>query len=163
MADTPKQNPTPAAPSSEDLLKQIQDLQAQLAATTSALQQSEQAQADILRQLSSIPIAQEVHAGKAKKTVVDAKGSESEVEVDIYAMTINLPASAGMFIRINDFPLYNGQTYKLEMDTVRSVKEAMYRAWWHENNVAGDEREVAYRPQGTSKVTPFGVQRGGLR
>lgn len=159
MADTPKQQQPGEKPGSEDMQKKIEDLQAELEATRLALQQSEQVQADILRQISSIPISQEVYVGKRKKIVQDKAGNDVEEEVDVYKLTINLPPSGGLFIKINDFPLYSGQTYNLEMDTIRTVKDMMYRAWLHENNVAGDEREVAYKPQGTGRVGPGGIVR----
>ena len=67
-------------------------------------------------------------------------------EVPAYWYKISLPPSAGEFLSVNGQRVYHDQTYKFTSDSLRTIKEVIYRSWAHEKSISGDNENV-YRPK----------------
>lgn len=67
-----------------------------------------------------------------------------EIEVPTFMYRIDMPAIGGDSIRINGQDYYHGQTYTVDLHTLRSLKEIVYRLRAHEATVFGSN-ENAYR------------------
>lgn len=72
-------------------------------------------------------------------------------EVEVYWYKIELPPSAGMAVSVNGQELFHGQTYKFTMDSLRTVKELVYRSWAHERSIHTNEENI-YRPRQAARV-----------
>ncbi len=64
--------------------------------------------------------------------------------VDIWWYKIDLPPSGGLNIKLNGQPYEHGQVYEFTTDTLRTVKDIVYRCWAHERSIKGDN-ENFYR------------------
>ena len=64
--------------------------------------------------------------------------------VDIWWYKIDLPPSGGMNIKLNSQPYEHGQVYEFTTDTLRTVKDIVFRCWAHERSIKGDN-ENFYR------------------
>jgi len=66
------------------------------------------------------------------------------VELPTYAYRINMPPVGGTDLKINEVPFYHGATYVLDVDTLRTVKDMVWKLWAHDRNIHGTD-ENAYR------------------
>jgi len=73
-----------------------------------------------------------------------------KVKVPLYFYKIMLPPVGGDGLKINGILLAHGAVVKLDRDTLRTVKEMVWRAWDHERNIHGSD-ENAYRPRQTNR------------
>jgi hypothetical protein len=69
-----------------------------------------------------------------------------DVKLPTFFYKIDLPAVGGLDLKTNDASLYHGVVYQLDIDTLRSVKERVYRLWQHDQTIHGSN-ENAYRPK----------------
>lgn len=67
-----------------------------------------------------------------------------EVQVPTYWYRIELPPSGGTGLKFNGEELMHGQTYELDLDMLRTVKDAVAKSWAHEQNIRGSN-ENFYR------------------
>lgn len=74
------------------------------------------------------------------------------VELPTYFYKIDMPAVGGWDLKINGQSLFHGTVYEFDIDTLRSVKEIVYRTWDHERSIHGSD-ENAYRPQQQPTLT----------
>lgn len=141
---------------------QIADLRKQLEVSEDARSDSEKHALELAKnQASSImqSVIQEVPTGKTVKVsrcksyeVVSYKDDGRaihkpimhEVDMPTYFYRIDLPPIGGEGLKINQIELRHGLTVELDQDTLRTVKDMVYRVWAHEKNVHG-ENENAYR------------------
>jgi hypothetical protein len=87
----------------------------------------------------------EVYAGTKTVSVEVKKGEFEDQEVDYWHYTLDLPPSAGQGITINSMPAYHGQVITVDTNTLRTVKEMVYRAWYHEQSIFGQANDNAFR------------------
>ena len=61
-----------------------------------------------------------------------------------------LPPVGGVDLKINDVSFYHGVVYELDIDTLRSVKEMVYRLWDHDRSIHGSDENFYRKPQETT-------------
>jgi len=69
---------------------------------------------------------------------------EGPDENGLYSVQIDLPPSGGWNIMIDGNPYFHGQTYKVDINKLRTLKEIMFRSWKHDSDLHGGN-ENAYR------------------
>ena len=83
-----------------------------------------------------------------------------EVEVPTYYYRIDMAPCGGMDLKINDVAYYHGQTVEVDIDTLRTIKDTVYKTWAHDAAVHGNKDENAYRPQTLKKISARGFANG---
>lgn len=68
------------------------------------------------------------------------------VKVPTYYYKIDMPPCGGSHLMINGVPYYHGVVVELDADTLRTVKEMIYRMWDHDRQIHGSD-ENFYRGQ----------------
>ena len=66
--------------------------------------------------------------------------------VPTYFYKVMLAPNGGMDMKMNGVELFHGGVYEMDIDTLRSVKEIIYRGWKHEREFRGTD-ENFYRRQ----------------
>lgn len=151
--------------SSADLLKRIEELENALAlegverkAATDARIALQKDNDELLERLETGDFAPiigrqivEKYAGVKKITVkeFDPKTREYkkvEREARMWDYLIDLAPCGGTEIKISGQPLVHGKIYTLDEDTLRSVKEIVFRTWRHEWEINGNQ-ESKFRKQ----------------
>ncbi len=79
----------------------------------------------------------------------------AKVKLPVYAYKIDLAPSHGDRIRYSGRELYHGMVVKLDEDSLRSVKDIVWRGWAHERNIKGSD-ENAYRPKTQQVISARG-------
>jgi hypothetical protein len=144
----------------EALLKQIEELQAQLADQTEKLTEAQKAALAVAETQGALfhNVIEEVPTGRTRTVQKLEKykrvGFENgrpvlepvfmEQEVPTWFYKIDLPPSGGEHIRINGAEFYHGSVGEFDMDTLRTVKDLVFRNWRHEESIMGSN-ENAYR------------------
>lgn len=152
------------------LKAQIDDLQRQLGISEEARGSAEkaalaaaEAQGTLMqRQITEVPTGRKVKVrraldenGRPSYKVVGYKddGREilkpvfREVELPTYFYKIDIPPVGGMDMKINDVPLYHGAVYTFDQDTLRTVKEMVYRLWRHDADIHANDENFYRRAQ----------------
>lgn len=87
---------------------------------------------------------------KAKKELlaraIDEERMALEPEEDLVDCTIDLPGFADRVV-IDGVVYFHGATYKFPLKQYRSVTEIIGRAWGHEHEVGGANRDAYRRPR----------------
>jgi hypothetical protein len=78
-----------------------------------------------------------------------------KARLPVYAYKIDLAPAGGEYISINGTRYYHGMVAKFDEDTLRTVKEIVYRGWDHERNTHGSD-ENAYRPKSNRSFSARG-------
>jgi len=142
------------------LLDQIKDLREQLATEKSERTREQQEALERAQAQGTLmqPGIEEVPSGK-KVTVqkldrYKTVGYENkrpvlepifkEVEVETYNYKIDMPPCGGFDLKINGMPLYHGSVVEVDIDTLRTIKDMIYRLWAHDSAIHGSD-ENAYR------------------
>ena len=142
------------------LLAEIDELRAKLELSEAQRTEVEKA---ALAQAESTPMMggaqQEIPTGKtvplqrcAKYKVVGYKEDGREirkpvfeaVDVPTFYYKIDLPEVGGIDLKTNGIPLMHGQVVELDLDSLRSVKERVFRLWQHQASLQ-HSNENAYR------------------
>jgi len=79
-----------------------------------------------------------------------------EVEVPTYRYKIDMAPCGGIDLKINDVAYYHGQTIEVDIDTLRTIKDTVYKTWAHDASVHGNKDENAYRPKTHEKISARG-------
>src|SRR3990167_1815598 len=64
------------------------------------------------------------------------------VELPTYFYKIDLPASGGEGINIGGQWYYHGQSYEIDIDLLRTLKDIVHRAWVHEATIHGNNENI---------------------
>jgi hypothetical protein len=83
-----------------------------------------------------------------------------DVKRETYLYKIDLPPSGDIATKINDVPFYHGAVYEVDIDTLRMLKDLVYRCWDHDRQVHGDKNENAFRRKHVD-FNPRNILRGG--
>ena len=78
-----------------------------------------------------------------------------DVLLPTFAYKINMPPVGGNDLKINEVPFYHGATYILDIETLRTVKEMVFRLWDHDKNIHGTD-ENAYRQKSHARISARG-------
>ncbi len=70
-----------------------------------------------------------------------------DVELPTYFYKIDLPPSGGTAVKINGEGFYHGETYELDLDLLRTIKDIVHRSWAHEATIKGSNENAYRRPQ----------------
>ncbi len=151
------------------LLKEINDLKSKLAISDAARGDAEQRALDAAQSQGALlqPGIEEVPTGKVVKVsrcksykVVGHRDDGRDilrpvmemVDIPTYFYKVDMPPCGGTDFKINEVPYYHGTVYEFDVDTLRSVKEIIYRLWDHDRNTHGSN-ENAYRRKTTPRLS----------
>lgn len=145
------------------LLAEIADLKEKLHVETAARSDAEKialASAESQGVLMQREI-QEVLTGRTVKTpkckgykVVGHKDDGRDIlkpvfeqaDVPTYFYKIDMPPVGGVDLKINGTSMYHGTVVELDLDTLRSVKEIIFRLWDHDRNIHGSDENFYRKP-----------------
>lgn len=156
------------------LLAEIDGLKAQLKVEKAARGEAEQAALDAAQAQGSLlqSDVQEVPSGKRIKVqrldhykVVGHKDDGREiikavmktVEIPTFFYKVDMPPCGGTDLKINGIPYYHGTVYELDLDTLRTIKEMVYRTWDHDRNVHASD-ENFYRKKQSPTLSARGLR-----
>ena len=142
------------------LLAEMADLKAQLAHEKSERTREQQDALELAQSqgvlmqtgIEEIPTGRKVSIEKCVryKRVGFEKGRPvhepvfEEVEVPTYYYKIDMPPCGGWDLKTNGMPIYQGSTVEVDVDTLRDLKDRIYRLWAHDASLHGND-ENAYR------------------
>lgn len=112
--------------------------------------------------------AEEQPTGQTRKVSVclnpwvtdEKKHKYKEVEVPLYAYTIELPPGAGTDVTTNGVAYYHGMTYEVDMDTLRDLKSRVARTWDHERAIHSENANAYRKPTNVHLRSAAAIQRG---
>jgi len=68
------------------------------------------------------------------------------VPVPTFFYKVDLPPCGGTDLKINGVPFYHGAVYELDLDTLRTVKEIVYKCWKHDADIHGTDENFYRKP-----------------
>ncbi len=155
------------------LLTEIADLKAQLKVETAARGEAEaaaleaaQAQGSLLQtEVQEVPTGKKIKVKRANGYKVTGHRDDGreilkpiwkDVELPTFFYKIDMPPVGGTDFKINGVPFYHGTVYEFDEDTLRSVKEIVYRLWDHDRQIHGSD-ENFYRKQQKPRLSARGL------
>lgn len=162
------------APTDIELLqKQVADLTAKLeietaarsAAEQKALEKAEEQAGSLMQsQIQEVPTGKQMEIARCigyetvsykddGRPILKPKFERYKVPTFFYK--IDLPPIGGVGLNMNGQYLYHGTVYEMDVDTLRTVKDSVYKAWKHEADIHGSDENMYRRP---SNVTLRGGQ-----
>ena len=156
------------------LLAEIEELKAKLQlseeqrseAEAAALAMAEAQGALMQREIREVPTGKFVtvkravdpKTGKPSYRVAGYKDDGREIlkpvfhdfKLPTYFYKVDMPPVGGVDLKINDVSFYHGVVYELDIDTLRSVKEMVYRLWDHDRSIHGSDENFYRKPQETT-------------
>ena len=140
----------------ERLLAQLADQTVQLTAAQEVAKKSvEQQLASMQSNITEVPTGDTVTVQRLEKFKVVSYKDDGrpirepvwkEVRLPTYFYKIDLPPSGGDAVVINQERFYHEQTYTVDIDQLRALKDAVARAWQHEQTVLGRNENVFRKP-----------------
>ena len=70
-----------------------------------------------------------------------------QAERPTYFYKIDLPPVGGLGLTVNGLMLYHNTVYEFDIDTLRSVKDMVYRVWAHEASIHNSDENAYRKPQ----------------
>jgi hypothetical protein len=141
--------------------EELEALRAEVARLEAALAVANTANEDAARRAmffkdvnEEVPTGQTVKVRKAMKPWAKKEEDQDIREVDLptFLYKIDMPPVGGVQIMVNGEALYHGQTYTLDLDQLRQVKEIVHRLRDHEATIHGTD-ENAYRPKTNARFS----------
>lgn len=146
------------------LLKEIADLRSRLQVAESkrtdeekAALQTAQAQGMLMqRQIEEVPTGRTIKVKRLKEyKVVGHKEDGREilkpefktVDIETYFYKIDMPNCGGTDLKLGGVPYYHGAVYELDIDTLRTVKDMIYRLWKHDAEIHGSDENFYRKPE----------------
>jgi hypothetical protein len=147
----------------DKMLLEIADLKAKLEASEAARGDAEreaiasaQAQGMLMQgQIQEVPSGKTALVAKFKEWKHRGfKDNGDEIvkpvfekkRVPTFFYTIDLPPCGGTDMKINGMPLYHGAMVELDIDTLRTVKDMVYRCWKHDADIHGSDENFYRQP-----------------
>ena len=78
-------------------------------------------------------------------TEIDAGKDEDGTQWWWYKM--DLPPVGGIDVKVNGVPFYHGEQYKITTDTLRTLKDNVFRNWKHEGDIHGSNENFYRQPK----------------
>jgi len=78
-------------------------------------------------------------------TEIDAGKDEDGTQWWWYKM--DLPPVGGIDVKVNGVPFYHGEQYKITTDTLRTLKDIVFRNWKHEGDIHGSNENFYRQPK----------------
>lgn len=66
--------------------------------------------------------------------------------VPTFYYKVDLPPCGGSDLKLNGTPYYHGGVYELDLDTLRTVKDMVYRMWKHDAEIHGSDENFYRKP-----------------
>lgn len=146
------------------LLAQIADLREQLKAAKASRSESDasalataQAQGMLMqRQIEEVPTGRTVRVPRLKEYKVVGHKDDGrdilkpvfhQVDIPTYFYKIDMPGCGGVDMKINGESYYHGAVYELDIDTLRTVKDAVFRLWKHDAEIHGSDENFYRKPE----------------
>lgn len=103
---------------------------------------------------SEVPTGRTVKIRRCKNPYVKNEAEQlwEEIEVPTYLYHINMPPVGGVDIKLDGEEKYHGQTYEMTMNTLRTVKDIVYRIQAHEASIHGSDEDT-YRPRVSKQIS----------
>ena len=76
------------------------------------------------------------------------KAKFDTIELPTFFYKIDLPPCGGTDMKINGVPLYHGTTMEFDIDTLRTVKDMVFRQWKHDADIHGSDENFYRKPKG---------------
>ena len=74
-----------------------------------------------------------------------------------YYYKVDMPPCGGNDLKINGTPYYHGAVYEFDSDTLRTVKEMIFRLWKHDADIHGSD-ENFYRSPSRPSISARGAR-----
>ena len=143
---------------------EIADLKAKLAAADAARGDAEkialaaaEAQGALMqRDIQEVPTGKTVRVQRLDHyKVVGHKDDGREiikpvfksVSLPTFFYKIDMPPCGGTDLKINGTPFYHGAVYELDVDSLRTVKDMVFRTWKHDSDIHGSDENFYRKPQ----------------
>lgn len=147
----------------EKLLAEVADLRARLEASEAARSEAErtalaaaESQGALMqRDIQEIPTGKTVTVKRLKHhKVVGHKDDGREilkpvfhdVALPTFYYKIDMPPCGGTDLKINGTPFYHGAVYELDIDSLRTVKDIVFRTWKHDAEIHGSDENFYRKP-----------------
>jgi uncharacterized small protein (DUF1192 family) len=147
-----------------------EEKQARSAAEQAALEAAEAQGLFTQSEIREVPTGKTVTVQRLSKYVVKGYHDDGReilratfrpVSLPTYFYKVDLPPSGGTDMKINGLPLYHGATYEVDVDTLRTMKDMVFRQWKHEREVRGSNENAYRKPQApTLSGKVMGVRAG---
>jgi hypothetical protein len=160
-------------PSIETLLKRIKEMEEaqaklgekldekelKLLALEGALAQAEEGVVSLMgRHVQEQPLGKrkvkvKIYDHKASKKSGIAEYREEEQTLEFFRYLVDLPPIGGDGVRMGPHFFQHGDTVEIDLNTLRSLKEIVARAWFHEGQVKGND-ENKFRQKQNLTISP---------
>src|SRR5258708_30839279 len=131
----------------ERLRAEIKRLEGALAVANTANEDAARRAMFFKNDNEEVPTGETVKVMKAKKPWAKNVDDQElhEVELPTFLYKIDMPPVRGVQILLNGVSLQFGETYTVDLDQLRYLKDMIYRLRDHEANIHGSDENV-YRP-----------------
>jgi len=69
-----------------------------------------------------------------------------DVKLPTFFYKIDMPPCGGLDLKLNGTPFYHGTVYEFDLDTLRAVKDIVYRTWKHDADIHGSDENFYRKP-----------------
>lgn len=141
--------------------EQIERLRAEIERLNGALSDAKEINLEAVQRASyfannreEIPTGRTVKVRKCTNPWVKKEDDQDWIVLDepTYLYHVDMPPVGGTDIKLNGEEKYHGQTYEMTLDTLRSVKEIVYRIQAHEAAIHGSDEDV-FRPRVSKQIS----------